>query len=231
MERENEQAEAARDGSAKRPRPPRRAAVDARCRRRLRRNSAGGRWRASTPSWPKLRAGGRPASGRRSASFEQRLESSPQRQQEYQAITRDWTAAKDLYDSLLKRYDEAQLTESMETDRAGERFRVLEPALPPEGPAAPNRMRLLIMGLLLALCRGRGGGAGARAVRHRVPLGRRGPRLHRGAGARLDSADRTDAGRPPRAGRVRDRLRARRRLRSSPRLPPMSPAATTSSSD
>ena len=90
-------------------------------------------------------------------SFEQRLESSPQRQQEYQAITRDYNAAKDLYDSLLKRYDEAQLTENMETDRAGERFRVLEPALPPEGPAAPNRMRLLIMGLLLAF-------AGAAAV-------------------------------------------------------------------
>jgi protein tyrosine kinase modulator len=84
------------------------------------------------------------------AAFEARLESSPQRQQEYQTITRDYNAAKDLYDSLLKRYDEAQLTESMETDRAGERFRVLEPALPPEGPAAPNRIRLLIMGLLLA---------------------------------------------------------------------------------
>jgi polysaccharide chain length determinant protein (PEP-CTERM system associated) len=83
-------------------------------------------------------------------SFEQRLESSPQRQQEYQTITRDYNAAKDLYDSLLRRYDEAQLTESMETDRAGERFRVLEPALPPEGPAAPNRIRLLVMGLLLA---------------------------------------------------------------------------------
>ena len=82
--------------------------------------------------------------------FEQRLESSPQRMQEYQAITRDWSAAKDLYDSLLKRYDEASLTENMETGRAGERFRVLEPALPPEGPAAPNRLRLLIMGLLLA---------------------------------------------------------------------------------
>jgi polysaccharide biosynthesis transport protein len=82
--------------------------------------------------------------------FEQRLESSPQRMQEYQAITRDWSAAKDLYDSLLKRYDEAQLTESMETGHAGERFRVLEPALPPEGPSAPNRVRLLIMGLLVA---------------------------------------------------------------------------------
>jgi hypothetical protein len=70
--------------------------------------------------------------------------------QEYQSITRDWSSSKDLYDSLMKRYDEAQLTESMETGRAGERFRVLEPALPPEGPAAPNRIRLLIMGLLLA---------------------------------------------------------------------------------
>ena len=92
------------------------------------------------------------------ATFEARLESSPQRQQEYQTITRDYNAAKDLYDSLLKRFDEAQLTESLETDRAGERFRVLEPALPPEGPAAPNRLRLLLMGLLLAC------GAAAAAV-------------------------------------------------------------------
>src|SRR5688572_3107164 len=84
------------------------------------------------------------------AAFEQRLVSSPERMSEYQAITRDWSSSKDLYDSLMKRYDEAQLTESMETGRAGERFRVLEPALPPEGPAAPNRIRLLIMGLLLA---------------------------------------------------------------------------------
>jgi polysaccharide chain length determinant protein (PEP-CTERM system associated) len=85
------------------------------------------------------------------ASFEQRLESSPQRQQEYALLTRDYGVAKDQYDSLLKRYDEAQLTESLEAGSAGERFRVLEPALPPEGPAAPNRMRLLILGLLLAL--------------------------------------------------------------------------------
>ena len=83
-------------------------------------------------------------------SFEQRLESSPQRQQDYALITRDYTSAKDQYDSLMKRYEEAQLTASMESDRAGETFRVLETALPPEGPAAPNRFRLLIMGLLMA---------------------------------------------------------------------------------
>ncbi len=82
--------------------------------------------------------------------FETRLASTPERQQEYSLITRDWTAAKDLYDSLLKRYDEAQLAKSIETDRQGERFRVLESAIPPEGPSAPNRMRLIIMGVLLA---------------------------------------------------------------------------------
>jgi polysaccharide chain length determinant protein (PEP-CTERM system associated) len=101
------------------------------------------------------------------SAFEARLESSPQRQQEYALITRDYQAAKELYDSLLKRYDEAQLTESMETERAGERFRVLEPALPPEGPTAPNRVRLLIMGLLLALA----AAAGAVLLREQFDTG------------------------------------------------------------
>lgn len=87
-------------------------------------------------------------------AFEQRLASTPERQQEYSLITRDWTAAKDLYDSLLKRYDEAQLSQNVETDRQGERFRVLETAIPPEGPSAPNRLRLLLMGFLLALAAG-----------------------------------------------------------------------------
>jgi polysaccharide chain length determinant protein (PEP-CTERM system associated) len=85
------------------------------------------------------------------AMYESRLESTPERQQDYNLITRDYQAAKDLYDSLLKRYEEAQFAASVETDRQGERFRVLEPALPPAGPAAPNRVRLMLLGVLLAL--------------------------------------------------------------------------------
>jgi len=84
-------------------------------------------------------------------SFEQRLEGAPEREQEYALVTRDRQVAKDLYDSMLKRYDEAQLSASVETDRQGERFRVLESALPPEGPTGPNRIRLILMGILLAL--------------------------------------------------------------------------------
>ncbi len=83
-------------------------------------------------------------------NIEKKLESAPAREQEYQRITRDYSATKDLYDSLLKRYDDAQLGESMENDKQGERFRVLETALPPSGPMAPNRFRLMIIGLLFA---------------------------------------------------------------------------------
>lgn len=84
-------------------------------------------------------------------SFERRVETAPERQQEYSMITRDYAGAKELYDTLLKKYEEAQLSESLEMDRQGERFRILEAAIPPEGPAAPNRLRLMLMGLLLAL--------------------------------------------------------------------------------
>jgi polysaccharide chain length determinant protein (PEP-CTERM system associated) len=84
------------------------------------------------------------------AGFERRLESAPHLQQEFALLSRDYQASKELYDSLLKRYDEAQFAESLEVDRQGERFRVLEAALPPEGPTAPNRFRLLVLGVLLA---------------------------------------------------------------------------------
>jgi succinoglycan biosynthesis transport protein ExoP len=84
------------------------------------------------------------------AAFEKRLEGAPELQQEYTLLSRDHQAAKDQYDSLMKRYDEAQLVATMEADRQGERFRILETAVPPDGPKAPNRGRLLILGLLLA---------------------------------------------------------------------------------
>jgi polysaccharide chain length determinant protein (PEP-CTERM system associated) len=85
------------------------------------------------------------------AGIEGRLQSMPERQQELSMVSRDRQSAKDIYDSLLKRYEEAQMVESMETDRRGERFRVLEAAQAPEGPSAPNRLSLMLLGVLLAL--------------------------------------------------------------------------------
>jgi succinoglycan biosynthesis transport protein ExoP len=85
------------------------------------------------------------------SDVERRLESMPARQQEFSMVARDRQSAKDLYDSLLKRYEEAQIAESMETDRQGERFRILESAVAPEGPSAPHRPYLLILGILASI--------------------------------------------------------------------------------
>lgn len=85
------------------------------------------------------------------AGLERKLATMPERQQEFATVTRDHQAAKEQYDSLLKRFDEAQLMESMETDRQGERFRILETAIVPEGPSAPNRIQLILVGFIIAL--------------------------------------------------------------------------------
>ncbi len=85
------------------------------------------------------------------AATERKLESMPTRQQDYALIARDHEVSRELYNSLLTRYGEAQVAESMETDRSGERFRIMEAAIPPADPSAPNRLRLLMMGSILAL--------------------------------------------------------------------------------
>ncbi len=83
--------------------------------------------------------------------FEKRLEDVPEREQEVGRIARDYQGSKDLYDSLLKRYEEARVGASMEVDRQGEHFRILEAALPPPSPVAPNRPRLLVLAVLIAV--------------------------------------------------------------------------------
>jgi polysaccharide biosynthesis transport protein len=91
------------------------------------------------------------------AAYQARLENTPRREQEYQEVSRDYESTKQLYESLTKRHEEAQLAESMEQRQKGEQFRILEPAIPSQIPAAPNRLKLFIVSLVLSL--GLAGGA------------------------------------------------------------------------
>ena len=81
----------------------------------------------------------------------ERFEGSGPVQQQYIVIQRDYEAARANHDALLREYERALQVQTVETGRQGERFRILDAAIPPEGPAAPNRLRLLITGFLLAL--------------------------------------------------------------------------------
>jgi polysaccharide chain length determinant protein (PEP-CTERM system associated) len=87
----------------------------------------------------------------RIADLQVRFDSTPGVQEGYLQLQRDYASVKENYDILARKYDEARLAESIETGHQAENFRILDAAVPPEGPAAPNRLRLVLMGLLLAL--------------------------------------------------------------------------------
>ena len=85
------------------------------------------------------------------AAYQARVENVPKREQEFMELSRDYASTRELYGSLMKRYEEAQLAETMEQGQKGEQFRVLDPAVPNAQPAAPNRLRLLLMTLAGAI--------------------------------------------------------------------------------
>jgi polysaccharide chain length determinant protein (PEP-CTERM system associated) len=82
------------------------------------------------------------------ATYQARVEKVPRREQEFRELSRDYETTRDLYQSLLKRYEEAQLAESLEQRQKGEQFRLLDPALPNPDPAAPNRVKWFIAALV-----------------------------------------------------------------------------------
>src|SRR5256885_14766278 len=82
------------------------------------------------------------------AGYQARGETVPRREQELRELSRDYDSTGTLYQSLLKRYEEAQLAESLEQRQKGEQFKVLDPAIPGPKPDAPKRVKLLIIALV-----------------------------------------------------------------------------------
>ena len=85
------------------------------------------------------------------ASYQGKVENVPRREQELRELARDYDSTGALYQSLLKRYEEAQLAESLEQRQKGEQFRVLDPAIPEPKPAAPARLKLLAIALVVSI--------------------------------------------------------------------------------
>jgi len=85
------------------------------------------------------------------ASYQQRAERAAPIEQEFQVLSRDYGATKERYFALIKRYEDALLAETMEQRQPREQFRILDPAVATDAPAAPNRFRLMTIGLVLSL--------------------------------------------------------------------------------
>jgi uncharacterized protein involved in exopolysaccharide biosynthesis len=98
------------------------------------------------------------------AKYEASAQGTPKRQQELLTLSRDFDVVNERYQTLAKRFEEAQLAETLEEGRNTEQFRILDAAIPPARPAAPNRLWLI----LLAFASSAGLGLGAMVIAEKL---------------------------------------------------------------
>ncbi len=88
---------------------------------------------------------------RRIKAYKNRITSAPKVEQEYRALTRDYEDTVKQYQDAKAKLMEAQLSVKLEKEQKGERFTLIEPPLLPEVPYSPNRVMIIILGLILSL--------------------------------------------------------------------------------
>ena len=86
-----------------------------------------------------------------------RIEGTTQREQEMAAMVQEYHNTRLLYDTLIKKSEEAQQAENLERRQKGEQFRVIDPARIPENPVQPDIPKVLLIGLFAGLGCGIGG--------------------------------------------------------------------------
>ena len=91
--------------------------------------------------------------------YQGRIEATPVREAELAALTRDYETLQQTYRSLLQKKEESQISANLERRQIGEQFKILDPARLPEKPASPDRPRLYLIALLVAIAAGLGAGA------------------------------------------------------------------------
>ena len=86
--------------------------------------------------------------------YRQRIEATPKVEEAYNAliIERNNTQAK--YDDLVRKFMEANVAHGLEKEQKGERFTIIDPARLPEKPYKPNRMAIMMIGLVLGVAAG-----------------------------------------------------------------------------
>jgi succinoglycan biosynthesis transport protein ExoP len=92
--------------------------------------------------------------------YEEQLKRAPAAEQEYLALKRDYDNAVLKYREMKDKEMQATLSEELEKEQKGERLSLLEAPRLPVDPVKPNRLGILLLGIMLALM----GGTGVAAI-------------------------------------------------------------------
>ena len=80
--------------------------------------------------------------------FEYRVEQTPSREQDMMILKRDYENMQKNYQSLLDKRLNAHVAENLEKRQKGEQFRVLDPANLPQKLDSPNRLLIMVLGIV-----------------------------------------------------------------------------------
>ena len=92
----------------------------------------------------------------RQGQYAARIQSSPQVEEEYKELTRDYNTAQKFYDELLTKMNHSKEATDLERRQEGEQFRVMDEPNLPDTPSFPKLWTFALGGLVLGL--GLGGG-------------------------------------------------------------------------
>jgi len=83
---------------------------------------------------------------RQIAGYQARIESSPQLEQQYASLMREYGMAKETYEEMSKRSEQSETAKDLEEHKAGENLEVLDAASDPMTPSEPNRLQIAAIG-------------------------------------------------------------------------------------
>lgn len=81
--------------------------------------------------------------------YQKKLEMAPFIDEEYNSLTLDYENAKKKFNEVSNKLHSARIAQEMDISDRGERFRIDDPAILPDMPSKPNRLLIILMGLVL----------------------------------------------------------------------------------
>ncbi|MFZ7126481.1 MAG: GumC family protein [Desulfobacterales bacterium] len=93
--------------------------------------------------------------------YRRRINQTPRVEEEFNLLVSDRANTQAKYNELLQKAMEARVAQGLEKEQKGERFTLIDPARLPEKPSKPNRLAIVLLGLVLGI----GAGVGFAALR------------------------------------------------------------------
>jgi polysaccharide biosynthesis transport protein len=93
--------------------------------------------------------------------YQKRIDATPRIEQEYNTLRIQLSTAQVKYDDLMRKIMEARIAHNLEKEQKGERFIIIDPPQLPEKPFKPNRLAIILIGVVL----GMGAGIGTASLR------------------------------------------------------------------